>query len=176
MKKIKIILFLSLMFIVGVQKSYGQTYNEEETNTETIKNNEELKRSIFANFGIGTSVNPRNYQISGNSLFLTQIGEYNISSIITETNASEININQNGDVNKVDINYVANTAIANLTQNGDNNRISDFVRDRNADISLDLTQNGDGLIFVRKGVNSLTKSLKFRQTEASPILIIKSYY
>ncbi|MCF6307508.1 MAG: hypothetical protein L3J09_06090 [Flavobacteriaceae bacterium] len=169
-------MFLSLMFVVSVQISYGQTYNEEETNAEIIKNNEELKKSIFANLGIGTSVNPRNSQISGNTLFLTQIGEYNTASIITETNASEININQNGDVNTVDINYVANTAIANLTQNGNNNRISDFVRDRNADISLDLIQYGDGLIFVRKGVNSLTKSLKFRQTEASPILIIKSYF
>ncbi|MFK5982261.1 MAG: hypothetical protein QM499_05045 [Flavobacteriaceae bacterium] len=176
MKTIKIIMFLSLMLVVNVQISYGQTYNEEETNAETIKNNEELKKSFFANLGIGTNVNPINSQISGNTLFLTQIGEYNTASIITETNASEININQNGDVNTVDINYVVNTAIANLTQNGDNNRISDFVRDRNADISLDLTQNGDGLIFVRKGVNSLTKSLKFRQTEASPILIIKSYY
>jgi len=169
-------MFLSLMFVVNIQTScYGQTYNEEETNAETIKNNEELKKSIFANFGFGT-VNPRNSQISGNSVFLTQIGEYNTASIITDTNASEININQNGDVNTVDINYIANTAIANLTQNGDNNRISDFVRDRNADISLNLTQNGDGLLFVREGANSLTKSLKFKQTEASPILIIKSYY
>ncbi len=166
-------LFISLL--IFVQVSFAQTYNEGETNEETIiKNDLELSKKFFGDFGIGTETNPRNFQITGNTLFLTQIGEFNSASIITETNASEINISQNGDVNNVELSYIANTAIANLEQNGDYNIIKDFVINENADISLDLTQDGDGLIFVREGANSLTKSLKFRQSEASPTLIIRS--
>ena len=166
-------LIVLLMFFT--QLSFAQTFNESESNEETIiESDVELSKELFGNFGIGTGTNPRNFQITGNSLFLTQIGEFNSASIITETNASEINISQNGDVNNVELTYVANTAIANLEQNGDYNIIKDFVINRDENISLDLTQEGDGLIFVREGANSLTKSLKFRQTEASPTLIIKS--
>ena len=149
-------LIVLLLFLT--QLSFSQTFNESESNEETIiENNVELSKELFGNFGIGTGANPRNFQITGNSLFLTQIGEFNSASIITETNASEINISQNGNVNNVDLTYVANTAIANLEQNGDYNIIKDFVIDRDENISLDLTQKGDGLIFVREGANSLTK-------------------
>ena len=166
---------LLILLLAFTQLSFAQTYNESETNEETITENDvELSKEFFGNFGIGTGTNLRNSQITGSTLYLTQIGEFNVASIITETNASEINISQNGDVNNVALTYVANTAIAELTQNGDYNIIKDFVVNRNEDISLDLTQDGDGLIFVREGANSLTKSLKFRQTEASPTLIIKS--
>ena len=155
--------------------SFAQTFNEGESNEETItKTDLDISRSIISDFGIGTGTNPRNSQISGNSVFLTQIGEFNSASIITETNASEINVSQYGDKNNVDLTYVANTAIANLTQNGDFNVIKDFVIDENEDVSLNLTQDGDGLIFLRDGVNSLTKSLEFRQSEASPTIIIRS--
>ena len=166
---------LIVILLFFIQLSFAQTFNEGETNEETITENDlELSKEFFGNFGIGTGTNPRNSQITGNSVFLTQIGEFNVASIITETNASEISISQDGNVNNVALTYVANTAIANLEQNGDYNIIKDFVINRNEDISLDLTQEGDGLIFVREGANSLTKSLKFKQTEASPTLIIKS--
>jgi len=159
-----------------VQVSYGQTYNETTSNEETVISNVELSKSVFAGLGIGTGTNPRNATIEGNSVFLTQIGGYNTSSIKSATKSSEINVLQNGNRNDVNITYIANTAIADLVQNGNNNQIIDFVIDENADISLDLIQDGDNLKFVREGVNSLTKSLKFKQTEASPVLIIKSYY
>lgn len=159
-----------------IQISYGQTYNETPSNESSVISNIELSKSVFADLGIGTGTNPRNATVEGNSVFLTQIGEYNTSSIKTDTKGSEINISQYGDSNNVNITYIANTAIADLVQNGNNNQIVDFVIDENADISLDLIQDGDNLKFVRQGVNSLTKSLKFKQSEASPVLIIKSYY
>jgi hypothetical protein len=48
-----------------------------------------------------------------------------------------------------------------------------LVNDPNADISLELEQNGDNY-FERNGVNEITKSLKFKQNEGSPDLIIRS--
>ena len=164
-----------LVLLFCTQIGFAQTYNEGDSNEETItKNDIDISRSIFSDFGIGTGANPRNSQISGNSVFLTQIGAFNTTSIITETNASEITVSQNGDENNVELTYVANTAIADLTQNGDFNVIKDFVVNENEDISLDLIQDGDDLLFLREGVNSLTKSLKYRQSEASPTIIIRS--
>ena len=171
--KYYIVSIIILLFCAPI--GFAQTFNESESNEETItKTDQDISRSIFSNIGIGTGANPRNFEISGNSVFLTQIGEFNTASIITETNASEIKVSQYGDENNVELTYVANTAIADLSQNGDFNVIKDFVIDENEDISLDLSQDGDGLTFLREGANSLTKSLKFRQTEASPIIIIRS--
>ena len=107
---------------------------------------------------------------------MRQIGDFNTTRIVTRTNASEINLLQNGDYNDTNLDYTANTAVAELVQNGNNNKIKDFVNNPNADISLDLVQDGDYLNFERDGVNELTKSLKFRQSEASPTVIVRSFY
>jgi len=169
--------YIQLMgaLLLIAQVSYGQTYNESTSDEESVISNIELSKSVLSNLGIGTGTNPRNATIEGNSVFLEQIGQYNTTSIKTRTESSEINVLQDGNRNNVDITYEANTAIADLVQNGNNNQIVDFVIDENADISLDLIQDGNNLKFVREGVNSLTKSLKFKQTEASPVLIIRSY-
>ena len=169
--------YIQLMgaLLLITQISYGQTYNETTSDEESVISNIELSKSVLSNLGIGTGTNPRNATIEGNSVFLEQIGQYNTTSIKTRTESSEINVLQDGNRNDVDITYEANTAIADLVQNGNNNQIVDFVIDENADISLDLIQDGNNLKFVREGVNSLTKSLKFKQTEASPVLIIRSY-
>ena len=166
------ILVINLSFYTAISQTYSED-NDESSNIELVKNNN-MNENIFQALSINNQSNTRNSQITGNSIFLTQIGEFNSASIITETNASEINVSQNGDKNNVDLTYVANTAIADLTQNGDYNIIKDFVIDENEDISLDLIQDGDDLLFLREGVNTLTKSLKFRQSEASPTIIIRS--
>jgi len=152
----------------------SQTY-AEKNEVEKVLSGEKLEPSILASFGITTTVNPRNSEISGNSVFLNQIGELNEVNISTNTRSSEINVTQNGNYNKTDLRYTAKTAISDILQNGDYNLIKDFVNDPEQDISLDLLQEGDYLNFERQGVNDLTKSLKFRQTEASPSIIIRSF-
>src|SRR5690606_21444382 len=102
------------------------------------------------------------------------IGEYNTTSIRTRTNASEINVLQNGNSNDANLDYIANTAVTDVIQNGDFNSIRDFVSKPDMDLSLDLIQDGNNLNFVREGANELTKSIKFRQSEASPSLIVRS--
>ena len=49
------------------------------------------------------------------------------------------------------------------------------IIDANAEISLNLIQNGDNLKFDKFGSNSITKNIKFTQTEASPTIIIRSF-
>ena len=168
---IKNIIFGILVSALFIPVVSGQTYKPEEN-----ANVEKISPEMLANLGIMTTPNPKNALIEGNSVYVRQIGDFNTTRIFTNTNASEINLLQNGDYNDTNLDYTANTAVADLIQNGNNNRIRDFVNNPNADISLDLTQNGSYLNFEREGVNELTKSLKFRQTEASPTIIVRSLY
>src|SRR5690606_35301113 len=126
--------------------------------------------------GIMAEPNPKNALIQGNSVYVRQIGDFNTTRIVTNTNASEINLLQNGDYNDTNLNYTANTAVADLIQNGNNNRIRDFANNPDADISLDLIQDASYLNFEREGGNDRTKSLKFRQPDASPTIILRSFY
>ncbi|AFL79921.1 hypothetical protein Aeqsu_0408 [Aequorivita sublithincola DSM 14238] len=169
-------ILLSAFFIPTIS---GQTYKPEDNNTNGDKNiiqGENVSPEMLTNLGIITAPNPKNALIQGNSVYVRQIGDFNTSRIVTNTNASEINLLQNGDYNNTNLDYTANTAVTDLIQNGNNNRIRDFVNNPDADISLDLIQNGSNLNFEREGVNELTKSLKFRQTEASPTIIVRSFY
>lgn len=175
---LKNIVPIIVVALLAIPTAWSQTYkndNGTENGKEKIQG-EKLSPELLANMGINTSPNPKNATVEGNSVYVRQIGGYNIAQIQSRTAASDINLTQNGDYNDAYLDYTANTVVADIVQNGNSNRIRDFVNNPGADISLDLIQEGNSLNFEREGVNELTKSLKFRQTEASPSLIIRSYY
>ncbi|OAB75822.1 hypothetical protein [Cochleicola gelatinilyticus] len=175
MKTRKSALFVVLVSILSFyQIGFAQTYNEEETVEEQVVEGNNLNATYLASLGIGTGTDSRNQSVQGNSVFLTQIGEFNQLSVRTSTNASEINVTQEGDFNTASMTYVANTVVANLIQNGNSNTFTDFINNRSQDVTLDLVQDGDNLSFQREGANNLTKSIKFRQSEGTPNLIIRS--
>jgi len=179
MKTTKNILFGILASVLLMPAVWSQTYKGEENNTngdEKVVNVESMSPQVLENLGIMSAPNPKNALVQGNSVYVQQVGSYNIANIKTRTYASEINLLQDGDYNDTNLDYTANSAVAELVQNGNNNRIKDFVNNPNADISLDLVQDGNYLNFEREGVNELTKSLKFRQSEASPNIIVRSIY
>jgi len=153
----------------------AQTYADEESEEDRLKRVELSSPELLQSLGINNAPNLRNQQIQGNSVFLRQIGDLNQVSVDTDTEASEITINQEGNRNITSLTYQTKTAVATLNQLGDFNTIIDFASDPQADVSLDLTQEGSFLNFQREGINELTKSLKFRQTEASPTIIIRSF-
>ncbi|CAM4267296.1 hypothetical protein [Gillisia hiemivivida] len=171
---INIFLFLLIAFS---QLANSQTYLNAGTGSseELLLKNDNLTLAALNGLGIFNNQNLRNIEITGNEVFLTQIGDFNQADIKTITASSEIIINQLGASNWATVDYEVNTAIANFVQNGDFNTIHDYVISPEADISLELTQEGNGKYFERNGVNELTKSLKFNQTDATPILIINSY-
>lgn len=170
------VLLIALGMIPVVSAQTYQDDQEEIDGNGIVLQGENLTPTMLANLGLFNTPNPKNATIEGNAVQLRQIGDYNIANIRTRTNASEINLLQNGDSNKTEIDYTANTAVADLVQNGSYNQIRDYVNNPDADISLDLIQNGNGLNFERDGVNELTKSLKFRQTEASPTIVVRSLF
>jgi|SRR5690554_4452773 len=176
MKNQKSIIVSCIIVLFVFQFTFSQTYIDNETSTKEVQTGQRLTPTVQANLGINTAPNPMSTVIQNNAVFIRQIGDYNTSNIKVATNASEINLLQNGNSNDTQLNYVANTAIADLVQNGNNNKIVDFVNSPFEDISLDLIQEGNYLKFERDGVNELTKSLKFRQAEASPTIIVRSFY
>lgn len=180
MKNFKCLLFACCVTLFCNITIFAQTY-EEETESQEVNGNEivvdsqTVSSDILSTLGIDTSVNLRNQQITGNSIFLTQIGDLNVVAINSNTNSSEIQLTQRGNFNFTGLDYRANTVVTSITQNGNFNLVRDFVNNPEANVSLDLQQNGNNLTFERFGTNSLTQSMRFVQTEASPTIIIRSY-
>ena len=162
------------MIFLSFSGLHSQTYIEK-TGPEKVLEGEELSPFTLFDLDIISRANPRNAEINGNSVSLVQIGEMNEVNIRTQTEASEINLLQDGNSNKTELDYLARTAIADLVQNGSYNTIIDKVFAPQEDISLELQQQGNDKYFERNGVNNLTKSLKFIQTDATPSLIINSF-
>lgn len=172
--KNKSIFFLVFLIICAFSnKSYSQTYKEDKTAEAQIKK-EPMTAQMLQ--GLGITINPEvNFNaVRGNSIFLTQIGGFNNTKIFTSTENSDIKLDQEGNYNTTTLSYRARTAVADLKQEGDYNVITDIINNPDLDVSLQLDQQGDYLNFERQGVNNLTKSLKFTQTNASPSLIIRS--
>tara|TARA_A100000171_G_scaffold30980_1_gene29275 strand:+ start:1466 stop:1999 length:534 start_codon:yes stop_codon:yes gene_type:complete len=170
---ISVALLIASLGIFG--NSYAQTYSEEKTVEEQVVEGNNLNSTYLQSLGVSGANDPRSRNVQGNSVFLTQIGEANTLSVTTSTVASDINVTQDGDNNFASMTYVANTAVANLVQRGNSNQFTDFVNNRNLDVTLDLVQDGNNLKFQREGVNDLTKSINFKQTEGTPNLIIRSF-
>lgn len=172
MKKLMFFIsFLSLGMVASAQ-TYG---GEENTQEETVIEVTNAAPMLFDALGITNQINPRSATLQGNNLFLKQAGELNIATIVTATEASDIKVDQEGNRNAVTLAYRTRTAIADVKQLGDDNVVVDFVNRPGTNASLDLQQTGDGLRFERQGTNSITESLKFKQTEASPTIIIRSF-
>ncbi|WP_298325616.1 hypothetical protein [uncultured Dokdonia sp.] len=174
--KLYIMCFVFFFTMISVN---AQTYNEDIKGTTKLTNVELVEKDIvtkaaLGDFGIGTAKNTRNATIQGNSVFITQIGDFNAALLNVKSRASEVNIEQNGDFNFTGLNYNVETVITDIKQEGNRNVVFDIVQDRTANISLDLEQQGNNLNFQRLGSNSLTESLQFIQTAASPSLIIRS--
>ena len=156
-----------LLSLITLPVITSQTYIDPNQSSTDPKALMESLGSAFV-----SNVNLKNIQ--GNSVFLTQIGSYNDSTVNTNTANSSITILQDGSYNITNLDYTARTAYANIEQRGNSNTIIDNINNVSLDVSLELSQQGNNLNFIRDNANELTKTLKFSQTEASPNLIVRS--
>ena len=169
-------LLLAIFCVFGtIAQTYSDNDDEDVSSEEIVIEGTEISQQVLSNLGIFTGVNPRSATLTGRQVFLRQIGELNAVVINVTADASEINVLQEGDQNQASLTYLARTVITDIQQLGSFNNIVDFANAPNIDLSLDLIQEGDYLNFQREGINELTKSLKFRQTEGTPTLIIRSF-
>jgi len=171
---------IALLMGLCTQLSISQTFendtqSEEVTGEEIIIDNTTVDTNVLNSLGFQTDFAPQPNTIVGNSVNIRQIGDFNRVNVATRTQSSDVNVFQNGNNNDVDLNYNSQSVFTLLSQQGNSNRIIDFVSEPDANPALDLTQQGSNLSFERYGVNNLTNSLKFSQTEASPAIIVRSY-
>ena len=170
--KEKSFLFLIILFLISFSIS-AQTYSNNEA-TDTTIGGLSITQSQFSTF-FNTTANNKLETITNNALVIEQVGSNNNATVKTASRASDINIGQNGLRNNVNLTYKVDAVVADLSQNGNDNRILDYVIDPTAKVSLELEQNGNNLTFDKFGTNSITKNIKFNQTEASPVIIIRSF-
>lgn len=164
---------LMVLMLLVTSVNFAQNYADEN---EAKKQQELLEQNQTTLFGFSSSNDDAKLSsLQGNSVFLKQVGEYNAVKVVSKTNKSEINLSQNGFANKIRLDYYANAVLTDVAQNGDYNMVKDYVYGENENASLNLNQDGDNLYFERFGSNELTKSLKFNQTEASPLIIVRSF-
>ena len=180
MKRIVYLFITTTLLLCCNVSLFAQTFEDETeeenvSGSEILLDNQSVSSDVFLSLGINNAPNIRNQQITGNNIFLTQIGDLNVTSINANTNSSEIQVTQRGNSNFTVLDYRANSIVTTVTQEGNFNLIRDFVNNPTEDASLDLLQQGDNLTFERFGTNSITRSLRFVQTEASPTIIIRSF-
>tara|TARA_B100002049_G_C15902998_1_gene300731 strand:+ start:51 stop:557 length:507 start_codon:yes stop_codon:yes gene_type:complete len=132
------------------------------------------KLSLF-NSGVYEIQRAKTTLPKNNQVYLTQIGELNTININSQTNSSDIMVSQNGNNNDLNFKYIADHAMANVIQNGSNNQVVDYVNLPGETINLNLTQDGSNLSFDKYGSNTLTESLRFKQTGFSKTLIVRSF-
>jgi len=174
----KLIKMSLVMFIFCTGWStLGQTFTaEEEENANESTVTKLSSADVFRTLGISNASNTlRSASLQGNKVLLRQVGDFNQLNVVTQTRASDISVVQQGNDNRTSLEYNTNTAFARLAQFGNGNTIRDYVYNPEDDVSLELTQQGNNMYFERFGSNSLTKSLTLKQTEASPVIIIRSF-
>lgn len=171
----KIYLLLLLLIFVGFS-SQAQTFSKESPNSLEASSN--MSKAVLQNlFQVGNFLNYSSPTPvpTRSVVFLNQIGSDNDATINTITNASDIEVRQQGNSNFIKLDYTVNSVVADVTQLGDNNRVVDQVYSPDIDVHFDLTQQGNNLTTEKYGTNSLTESLKFKQTGFNKTLIIRSF-
>lgn len=171
-------LILLMALAINLSEINAQTYANDDENAvsgeEIVIDNATVNPEVLTSLGFQETTD-RTTALQGNLVRVQQIGEGNFVNVATATQASDITINQEGNFNNIQLNYRTQSVFVDLYQKGNTNTVLDFVSDANATPQLELTQEGSNLSFERFGSNSLTESLKFKQTQASPSIIVRSY-
>jgi hypothetical protein len=104
---------------------------------------------------------------------ISQIGDYNYSTVNIKSTNAQININQNGYENVVDIDKNVNQIREIIDQNGNNNYIQDYSYFSNQNAtSNQYKQQGDNLSLYSYASNSISESISVLQTGSQKSVII----
>lgn len=166
-----------LLHIIFLSLVTGSAFSQEEL-TLLQKNKEFETIGVTENFSLLDRINSNNLQNSQNQILegtyviVSQIGDYNISSVNIKANYAQVSIEQNGFNNVVDIDKSANQLNETIIQNGNNNYIQDQSYYSNQNINNQFTQQGDHLSLYNYGSNSISDSISVLQTGSQKSVII----
>lgn len=169
-----------LLHIIFISLIMNSAFSQEEKTALQINKEFETIGAI-ENFSLLDKINRDNLQnaqnntnnIQGNNyVAITQIGNYNFSSVNVNATSAQINIEQNGNNNAVDIDKAGNQINESIYQNGNNNYIQDQSYYSNQNSTSQFTQLGDNLSLYSYGSNSISEGLNIVQTGSQKSIII----
>lgn len=169
-----------LLHIIFAFFILSSAFSQEEKTALQINREFETIGAI-ENFSLLDKINRDNLQNTPNNISnvqentyvtITQIGNYNFSSVNINANSAQINIEQNGANNTVDIDKSGNQINESIYQNGNNNYIQDQSYYSNQNSSNQFTQLGDNLSLYNYGSNSISEGLNIVQTGSQKTIII----
>ena len=136
--------------LIGIETDEFNSYEENLTILSTINSNQ-----LYPTFNSDI--------LSDNSVFISQIGDYNKTYSQTQSNRSYLQLVQHGNSNEIDLNINAPSINGKVLQYGNNNSVLDYIYYTNQDVQLNVIQNGDNLSINRIGANSLSNKLQLVQ-------------
>ncbi len=163
------ILLLGLTIAIATSVS-SQTYISE--NSETILKGFQ-KKGVENSFLLQQNTF-KNSVSNENAVFITQLGENNVSVVNTKSNQSKLSLVQKGDNNDIYLNITANTIDEKVIQNGNNHSFTDFSNSANQH-NIELLQNGNNQNLIWYGGNSITEDLKVTMQGQTQSVIIRAF-
>ena len=163
MKSNKII-FLTFSFFLFSMDGFAQIEVKDDLKAFQILESQESVKNV--------SNNPR---VTGNQIFIEQVGRDNVINFEIVASKSEVRYNQNGEGNVIDASIMANTYNSEIFQNGSDNRIIDEITSSTDNVVLNLTQDGQFQNFERYGSNSIGDKLEFNMSGNFNSLIVRNY-
>ncbi len=158
------IIFLTFFVFLFSMDGFAQIEVKDELKAFQIFESQESVKNV--------SNNPR---VTGNQIFIEQVGRDNVINFEIVASKSEVRYNQNGEGNVIDASIMANTYNSEIFQNGSDNRIIDEITSSTDNVVLNLTQDGQFQNFERYGSNSIGDKLEFNMSGNFNSLIVRNY-
>ncbi|MFD0964120.1 hypothetical protein [Pseudofulvibacter geojedonensis] len=159
--------YIVLILIMFFGALTAQNYTNTSSEREQVK-------SLYILEQVNRVNTTPNYSFN-NNVYLRQIGNENLSSVIIESSKSNINILQKGDKNQVHLNIKATEVNENIVQLGNNNFFRDFNRRNNLKHQVDVYQKGDNQQIMMNGANSLSEKIKIRLIGNDKTIYVNSF-
>lgn len=158
------IIFLTFFVFLFSMDGFAQIEVKDDLKAFQILESQESVKNV--------SNNPR---VTGNQIFIEQVGRDNVINFEIVASKSEVRYNQNGEGNVIDASIMANTYNSEIFQNGSDNRIIDEITSSTDNVVLNLTQDGQFQNFERYGSNSIGDKLEFNMSGNFNSLIVRNY-
>ncbi len=178
MKKF-ILIFVLCLFSVNL---FSQTNVLSNSNLDedgnTINQNEELaiiKNVLANNNNNNNNSQNKTVQASSSSVFITQVGDSNVSIVKVASPNHNVNLNQSGNYNTIDLDLKADKITTLVNQSGDNNLVIDYSFGANKEINNTFRQKGNNLTIEKFGTNSFTDDIQINMTGTDRTVIVRSY-
>ena len=149
----------------------SQTYKTDESET-TIRNISD--KNVVNNFLATNSTNENTFT-DDNTIFIQQIGDFNVVKANTTSENSSIALSQNGKQNNIYLDITAKTIEENVQQEGNNNYFLDFSS-YGVDLhTANVVQQGNNQNITLFGGNSISEKIKINMQGDNKTIIVRNF-